>query len=430
MLSVLLRRNFGLLWLAGLISITGGWMLTVALPIAVYELTGSATAVSGIVIARTVPAVALSSIAGVFVDRWDRKQTMVIVNVCRGLTVLLMMLVDSADDIWILYIAAFLSAGFSQFFGPAENALLPRLVEDASELPTANSLNALNNNLAGLIGPAIGGILASWGGLRAVAIVDSFTFLLSAALIAGVSISSQLVHTSEDQQPTDFNPGGMWRSLWKEWVNGLAVVYQSRFLKVLFIAAAILAVGNVGFTTLLAVFVSDVIEGGAREMGWLHSGQAVGGIAGALFIGSVGSRVPATILLGVGLVMSALLDMSLYLYPALISGVLIGVAIKIIDGVPVSAINAGAATMLQTGTSDEYRGRVFGALGTTMSIMTLAASPISSIAADWIGVVAVLVILAFVELAAGVVVLRYLRAEPQAGEGLGRAQNGGFPGKT
>ena len=84
MLSVLRQRDFALLWFAGLVSITGDWMLVVALPITVYELTGSAFATGAILITNKLAALVLGSIAGVFVDRWDRKRTMVIANLIRG----------------------------------------------------------------------------------------------------------------------------------------------------------------------------------------------------------------------------------------------------------------------------------------------------------------------------------------------------------
>ncbi len=69
MLAVLRRRNFLLVWLAGLISLTGDWILFVALPLVVYDLTGSSAATAATVASRVVPRLLLSSVAGVFVDR-------------------------------------------------------------------------------------------------------------------------------------------------------------------------------------------------------------------------------------------------------------------------------------------------------------------------------------------------------------------------
>ncbi len=73
MLTVLRRRDFALLWFAGVVSLTGDWMLGVALPVAVYALTGSALATGGVLVANRLSALALGSVAGLFVDRWDRR---------------------------------------------------------------------------------------------------------------------------------------------------------------------------------------------------------------------------------------------------------------------------------------------------------------------------------------------------------------------
>ena len=77
MLATLRNRNFSLLWTAGLISLIGNWMLIAAIPFHVYDVTGSALATSGWLIAYILPGIFFSSIAGVFVDRWDRRKTMI-----------------------------------------------------------------------------------------------------------------------------------------------------------------------------------------------------------------------------------------------------------------------------------------------------------------------------------------------------------------
>src|SRR5262245_28118554 len=103
-------------------------MLLIALPITVYEVTGSALATGGILIANKISALLIGSGAGVLVDRWDRKRTMVVANLVRALLLLPLFAVDSADRVWIVYVVAAALSAVGQFFRPAENALLPLLV--------------------------------------------------------------------------------------------------------------------------------------------------------------------------------------------------------------------------------------------------------------------------------------------------------------
>src|SRR5881398_2582850 len=107
MFALLRRRDFALVWTATLISATGDWVLFIGLPIYVYQLTGSTLATSAMFVAELVPQIALGSVAGVFVDRWDRKRTMVVANLVLTVALLPLAFVRSADHVWIVYVVAF-----------------------------------------------------------------------------------------------------------------------------------------------------------------------------------------------------------------------------------------------------------------------------------------------------------------------------------
>ena len=93
MLILLSQRNFALLWAGQLVSNLGDWLLWIALPFYVYERTGSALATGAMFIAQTLPPILFGSLAGIFVDRWDRKQTMMIADLARFFVILLLLLV-------------------------------------------------------------------------------------------------------------------------------------------------------------------------------------------------------------------------------------------------------------------------------------------------------------------------------------------------
>src|SRR4051812_20308683 len=103
MIALLRQRNFGLLWFGGLISFIGDWVTLVAMPIYAYTLTGSVAATGGTWIAAVLPSVVVQSFAGVYVDRWDRKRTMVLANLLTVPLVLGFLLVQHPQDIWIVY---------------------------------------------------------------------------------------------------------------------------------------------------------------------------------------------------------------------------------------------------------------------------------------------------------------------------------------
>jgi MFS family permease len=96
-IATLRQRNFALLWFGGLVSIVGDWVIIATLPFYIYNLTGSALASGGLFVAYTLPGLLFGSLAGVFVDRWDRWQTMLIVNLLRTPLMFLLLIGQSAE---------------------------------------------------------------------------------------------------------------------------------------------------------------------------------------------------------------------------------------------------------------------------------------------------------------------------------------------
>ena len=368
MIALMRQRNFALLWTGGLVSMLGNWMLLTALPIYVYQLTGSAGATSLTFIVRSVPWLLFSPIAGVYVDRWDRKRVMLISNVLLAVTLLPLLLVRSADTVWIVYVVAVMQTMIATFFGPAENALLPRVVGE-EHLVAANALNALNNNLARLIGPPIGGLIAATMSLPGVAIADALTFLFAALAVALVTVSGKVEPAADAGAPGQATRASM--RVWHEMAEGLRIIRRSRRLGVAFAVSAVSSIGEGVFSIAFLLWVSKILGGGAQELGFFYSAQAVGGILGGLVVGRVGDRLGATRLFALSLVLFGLLDLALFNYPRFVTGLAVGLGLMVLVGIPAIGIGSGQNTLLQSSVEDAYRGRVFGAYDTVGALFYL-----------------------------------------------------------
>src|SRR3954453_4921597 len=101
MLSLLRRRDFALLWVGGLVSLAGDWVLYASLPVFVYERTGSTSAAAGMICAELAPDVVLGSPAGVLVDRWNRKHVLVYGSLAQAVAVLLLLFVAGGAGVWL-----------------------------------------------------------------------------------------------------------------------------------------------------------------------------------------------------------------------------------------------------------------------------------------------------------------------------------------
>src|SRR4051794_6123071 len=137
--DLLKNRNFRFLWLGQVISDFGDSLTNLALLFLINKLTGSTAALATMLIVLTVPQITFRLVAGVYVDRLDRKRIMVVSDLLRGLLVLGFVLVASPDLVWLLYVLAFVQASIGTLFTPARSALLPNLVP-TSALMAANSV--------------------------------------------------------------------------------------------------------------------------------------------------------------------------------------------------------------------------------------------------------------------------------------------------
>lgn len=383
MLTTLRQRNFALLWFAGLISLAGDWLIITALPFYVYERTGSTLASGMLWMAYLLPGLLLGSVAGVFVDRWDRKRTMMIVNALHAALILALLLVRPDGSLWLVYAVMFLQACLGEFFTPAESSLLPRLVGE-EQLLQANALNSLNDNLARVIGPAIGGALFGLLGLPAVVLVDSASFLVAAVLISRISApnTSPAVHA----RPAAGGPPYGLASVRHEWALGLRMVRGSGLLRAVFFVMGVSLLADSILTALLVPFVNSVAHGGAQALGAILTVRGVAGLIGGLVIEQVGKRLSPERLLGWSLIAFG----ALFLVEVNFPYIPLILAITLLNGPPVIGWLTSTQTLLQAATTDEYRGRVFGAYGTTNALMLLAGTGLGSLLGDAVGIVPLL----------------------------------------
>jgi MFS family permease len=184
--AVLRNGRFVRLWTAQLVSTIGDALTSLAAGIIVYERTHSALSVGLILMATAVPTLVFGLIAGVVVDRYDRKKIMVAADVLRAFVVVTIPFLISGSIIW-LYVLVMVSASITQFFSPANESVLPEIASE-EELGAANAIMAIAQFGSTAVGFAAAGFLASTKSIELVFFVDAGTFLFSAVMISLVRI--------------------------------------------------------------------------------------------------------------------------------------------------------------------------------------------------------------------------------------------------
>ena len=142
LLQALRIRDFRLLWVGGLVSALGSWLLILAIPAHVFLATGSLRDTGLTLAAQYLPVLLLGPVAGVFTDRWDRRRLMIATSLFRAAAVALMLLGTSPGRYWVLYAALIAESGGGVLYVPAVRARTPAIVGTGTLLSSANSLNA------------------------------------------------------------------------------------------------------------------------------------------------------------------------------------------------------------------------------------------------------------------------------------------------
>ena len=373
------ERDLRLVLAAGLVSTSGDWILLIGLLYRVYAMTGSTVAASLTVLCAALPPVLLGAAAGMFADRWDRKRTMIVTDAMMAAGLLPLLAVHDRRQVWIVLVVLLAEGVMEQFFSPAQQATIPRLVRD-DQLLAANALNGQVQDLSRLAGSALGGVLAAVGGLTAVTLADAASFAVSALLLTTVRASGGGARKQTGA------------TLRQELREGLALCARQPFLRALMIFGLVTSAGEGIFATLITPFLEHVLHASSQQFGLISAAQAVGGIAGGLAAVSISQRVPTTALFCWGAVGFGLVDMVIALYPLGYVAIWPVFLLMIMVGFPGALTLAGMMTLLQQHTDDAYRGRVFGALNAVQGIAMLAGTLAAGVLSQRLGIIPVLTI--------------------------------------
>jgi DHA3 family macrolide efflux protein-like MFS transporter len=426
------NRSFVALWLGQTISFIGDYFYWLAIPIMVEQLTGSALQVGLSVMASALPMLFLGPVAGVFVDRWDRKRTMIVADLLRALLVLPCLLVQTPDQVWIYYVVAFLMSCVSRFFFPAQNAVLPLIVHKGDDLLAANGLMQIIQTAGFLLGPALAGFSIGLWGAEVAFLVDAASFLVSAALILVMAVP----HTTAGRQAAAAG-GRIVAGVWSELREGVAYLFGSRTLKGILLCMAMVQLGIGAVNVLWVPFLQRTYGMGAEGLGAVDMAQGIGMVLGGLVLGFVSARLTKRAIVGWGIVLIGAMIGLMGVAPAfsvanLLSGgaaqaphagmaagqrllhlPLMLLVYSLLLGVALVPAQSALMTLMQLAVPDLKRGRV----GSALNALTMAAGMISMAAAAALGEVmrlaTIYVISGLILVASGVVGMLTLE-EPNA----------------
>jgi MFS family permease len=375
LLKPLRHYPFRLLFFGQVISDLGDWLDYLAIiTLIVYQWQLGAIALAVYTIATFLPMVLVGPFAGVWVDRWSHRTTMIACDLGRAVLVLGLVWVP---NMYVLLLIVSLNVTFNTFFNPARQALIRFTVPNEDLLP-ANSLSQLSMQVTKIIGPAVGGVLVLIGGTHAAFVVDALSFLVSALILSQLPRTISVTSSPHTHEKHHF---------WQEFRTGFTYIFQSRVLMVTIssMAAALFIIFT--FDSLLALAFQSL--GFSPSLLGLGVGSVgLGTAVGAVIIGQWGKQASSLKLMASGNVLIGL--MVAFMGSAVLLHITIAFAIWFLIwlfiGLGVSAIFVPYGYILQKETLPQLMGRVSSAANSLQTTFQLLAPLIGALIANSLGV--------------------------------------------
>jgi MFS family permease len=399
LLHVLFERSFLLLWIGEVFTQIATNLFNFFLILLVFNLTHSNTAVSGVVLSFTIPAILFGSLAGAYVDHWDKKKVLMVSNFLRA--ALLIVLVFNLHNLAMIYFISFLFSILVQFFIPAESPMIP-LVVKPKNLLSANALFGLAIFGSILVAFILSGPLLLW--LKPVKLVLLLSLML---IVGGVVISFiKFVHK---QQDVDANPSTRNLHIFRALKHTLKHISESKHVFRAILMLSLSQILTLILATIAPGYASQVLNISIEEFPIVFiAPAALGMVIGAITLVHFYRNRPKEKIILIGIFLSGIAMLLLPFGSKIASRSFIQVInsflphimvittyhimifLAFLLGVANSFVFVPANTILQEKASEEFRGKIYGFLSTATGILSLLPIIIAGGLSDLVGVGAVI----------------------------------------
>lgn len=365
----------------------------------IQRLTDSSLALGAMGVSIALPTVLFGLVAGVFVDRLDRKLAMIVADVVRGLAVLVLLTVQSSEQIWILFLVGFVMGSMGIFFAPARNAVLPNIIDEELLLP-ANTLVQGTQVISMALGPTLAGLIVGWFGTDFAFAFDSLTFFVSAVAIATLSISQK--RADDEKATVDV--------VWAQLKEGLTFIRRSRIILNISITAGVAMLGLGSILVLGVRYLSQELGIGTTGFGFLVSVLGMGMVAGGFLVGNYAGGLRTSVVVGGGMGTLGLALLGFAMAP----DYTLVLVMAFVIGACMVAARAAIAALLQATVPDEKRGRIESAVNTIISASTTLSMGVAGFLGDFLGIRPVFALAGTITLAAAAMAFYILREAESA----------------
>jgi MFS transporter, DHA3 family, macrolide efflux protein len=339
--AVFRKPAFTLLWIGQFVSTIGNALTSLAAGILIYRLTNSAMSVGLMLMVTAIPTIFVGLIAGVFVDRYDRKRIMVISEAIRAILIGLLPLLVSYNIIW-LYLIVLIASAINPFFDSAHESVLPEVASD-EELAAANSFMAISSFGSTAVGFAAAGLIASQLSVEWAFYIDSATFVIS-----GLCIALAKIPTMAAEGDTNI------KTIVQNLRAGASFLVGHPILRSILMMGLLVGLSFGMWNVLLLPFAIDALGATEFEYGLQEGLTSVGFVIGSFMMARLAERLREGQWLAIGLIGMGLVGA----FYALSSSIPLAIGLVMLSGLLNSPYSIARRLLVQRNTPRELRGRV------------------------------------------------------------------------
>lgn len=362
--DVLKNRSFLFLWLGQIISNFGERLNQMALIALIYKKApGSTVELAKLLFFTAVPVFLIGPIAGVYVDRWDRKRVMIISDILRGILVLAIpFFILFFKNFIPIYILVFLIFSITRFFLVSKMSIIPDIVPK-NMLLMANTLSDTTRMIAAFIGVVVAGIMVERVGAINGFYINSLTYFISALFISNMVVKKIISQFREDiLKARDALKKAIRKSVWSEIKGGIKYIIVHKEMKFVIKSFFFLMAAIGCASCVLIVFIQEVFETVTKDLGILVMFLFLGTFIGAISYGRFGQKLRKEKVILMCMLLSGLLTILFAVIAKLTSHLWISGATIFMLGTSIGPIVISLNTIVHELIPQETRGRVFSSL--------------------------------------------------------------------
>ncbi len=375
--EVLKNRNFFLLWIGQIISQLGDRLNQMALIYFVYAKSpGSTLSIAKILSFTIIPVFLIGPIAGVYVDRWDRRRIMYISDFLRAALVLCIAVLLLNKSLGWIYLIIFIIFSIGRFFVPAKMSIIPDLV-DKKHLLMANSLVNTTGMIAAVLGFGVSGVVVEKLGAQGGFYLDALSFLVSGTCIFLIAKKAKSLASLKEVSQAAVEK--FRKSVLEDIKEGLLYFFKEKKLR--FTAAIIFALWAAlgAIYVVIIVFIQQTLHSATKDLGLLIMFLGIGLFSGALVYGKFGQQVSQYKIIFVSLMLSGIMLIAFGLGINRYHYFSVAAALAFILGVFISPIMIASNTIIHKVSANHMMGKTFSSLEIVIHLGFLSSMFLSSL---------------------------------------------------